>query len=75
MTMVGLPAMCAGQMLGDDASLDIGRAAGRVVDDHGDGLALVELGTRGVCEDRGGRSATTTASPFRVIDLISLANE
>ena len=50
----GLARNVRGQMLGDDAPLDIGRAAGRVVDDHGDGLALVELGTRGVCEDRGG---------------------
>src|SRR5262249_14779381 len=50
----GLAGNVRGQMLSDDAPLDIGRAAGRVVDDHGDGLALVELGTRGVCTDRGG---------------------
>src|SRR4051812_24247232 len=35
-------------MLGDDASLDVRGTAGRVVDDHRDGLALVELGKRGV---------------------------
>ena len=35
-------------MLGDNAALDIGWAAGRVVDDHGDRLALVELGQRGL---------------------------
>jgi hypothetical protein len=34
------------QVLRDDASLDVGRSAGRIVDDHGDGLALVELGKR-----------------------------
>src|SRR5207237_4783087 len=41
-----------GQMLSDDAPLDVGRAARRVVDDHGNGLALVELRLRAVCDSK-----------------------
>src|SRR5262249_62363806 len=41
-----------GQMLSNDASLAVGRAARRVVDDHGDGLALVELSLRAACESK-----------------------
>jgi hypothetical protein len=44
-----------GQMLGDDASLDIGGAARRVVDDDGDRLALVELGECGLRKRAGGK--------------------
>ena len=40
------------QVLRDDAPLDVGRTAGRIVDDHGDRLALVELGC---CAVRNGR--------------------
>ena len=47
----GLAGNVVRQVLGDDAALDIGRAARRVVDDHRDGLALVELGKRGVGND------------------------
>ena len=41
-----------GQMLCDDATLDIGRTAGPVVDKHGDALALVELGLRTPCRNK-----------------------
>ncbi len=45
-----------GQVLGDDAALDVRRATGGVVDDHGHGLALVELGKRAIrrSDDREG---------------------
>ena len=44
-----------GQMLRDDAALDVGRAAGRIVDDHRDRLALVVLGLRACRNERGKR--------------------
>src|SRR5260370_16838348 len=39
-------------MLSDDASLDVARPARRIVDDHGKGLALVELGMRAVWKEK-----------------------
>src|SRR5207253_2809706 len=62
-----------GQMLRDDAPLDVARSARRIVDDHGDGLALVELGKRairaegGKHNDEGGdqRFADHGSNPFR----------
>jgi hypothetical protein len=48
-----------GQVLRDDASLDVGGAAGRIVDDHGDGLALVELGKRNLRDDGGNQCGET----------------
>ena len=36
----------------DDAALEVGRSAGRIVDDHRDRLALVELGFGALRKDR-----------------------
>src|SRR3954471_8793010 len=55
----GLAGDVVGQVLRDDASLDVGGAAGRIVDDHGDGLALVELGKRNLRDDRGNQCGET----------------
>ena len=43
------------QMQRNDAAFEIGRAAGRIVDDHRDRLALVELGIGALREHRGQR--------------------
>jgi hypothetical protein len=71
-TIVGLPG-CAPAGAARRCALDIGRTAGRVVDDHGDRLALVELG-EGIIRKGTGANMTRPAMPafFAVIDWTSL---
>ena len=56
----GLAGNVVGQVLRDNARLDVGGAAGRIVDDHVDRLALVELGKRGLWKGGGDQDGETS---------------